>query len=49
MLVSPGPDGIYYGFKDGPGAQGYAFPSSGAYFMPDLPSRYDDITVFGGG
>ena len=49
VLMSAGPDGIYYGLKDGPGAQNYAFPNSGAYFMPDLPSKYDDITIFGGG
>jgi hypothetical protein len=49
VLISAGPDGIYYGLKDGPGAQNYAFPNSGAYFMPDLPSKYDDITIFGGG
>ena len=49
VLMSAGPDGIYYGLKDGPGAQNFVFPASGAYFMPDLPSKYDDITVFGGG
>ena len=49
VLMSAGPDGIYYGLKDGPGAQNYAFPNSAAYFMPDLPSKYDDITIFGGG
>lgn len=49
VLMSAGPDGIYYGLKDGPGAQNYPFPNSAAYFMPDLPSKYDDITIFGGG
>lgn len=49
VLTSAGPDGIYYGLKDGPGAQSYVFPTSGAYFMPDLPAKYDDITIFGGG
>ena len=53
ILISAGPDGIYYGYKDGPGAQATSnFPGgniANAYFMPDLPSKYDDITIFGGG
>jgi type II secretory pathway pseudopilin PulG len=52
VLISPGPDGIFFNIADGPGSPGSPVTnivSSTANGTPTVVSEYDDIIVAGGG
>jgi hypothetical protein len=52
VLISPGPDGIFFNIADGPGSPGSPVTnivSSNANGTPTVVSEYDDIIVAGGG
>lgn len=52
ILVSPGPDGVFFNIGDGPGTPGSPVTNivdSAQYGTPTVVSEYDDIIVSGGG
>ncbi|MBC01858.1 MAG: hypothetical protein CMJ34_00955 [Phycisphaerae bacterium] len=55
ILISPGPDGVYFNIADGPGSPGDAVlniinnPSKPEVNTPTVVNEYDDIIVSGGG
>lgn len=52
VLVSPGPDGIFFSIGDGPGTAGSPVTNivdSVQYGTPTVVNEYDDIIVAGGG
>ena len=49
MLLSPGPDGVFFSQKDGPGSPGNPVPD----ILTDdsdagIVTEYDDVLIFGG-
>lgn len=52
ILISPGPDGIFFSIGDGPGTPGTPVTNivdSAQYGTPTVVDEYDDIIVAGGG
>ncbi len=51
VLISPGPDGIFFSRYDGPGTPNAPVTNivSGANGKPQVVEQYDDLMVFGGG
>jgi type II secretory pathway pseudopilin PulG len=54
ILISPGPDGVYFNIADGPGSPGSPVinivnPSNTDFGTPTVVKGYDDIMVSGGG
>ncbi len=51
VVISPGPDGIFFSRLDGPGSPTVPVINivSGTYGSPEVVDRYDDIRAFGGG
>ena len=51
ILISAGPDGIYFSEQDGPGTTALPVPDIviGEYDNPTIVKEYDDIRIFGGG
>ncbi len=48
VLISAGPDGVYFDYDDGPGGNPDLVEGEG-YANPRVIESYDDILVFGGG
>jgi len=51
ILISAGPDGIYFSEQDGPGTTALPVTDivTGEYENPTIVKEYDDIRIFGGG
>lgn len=52
ILISPGPDGVFFNITDGPGSPGQPvlnIVNSNDYGTPTVVNEYDDIIVSGGG
>ena len=53
ILISPGPDGVFFKTADGPGSPGQQVPDiisgNNDYGTPTVVDEYDDIIVAGGG
>ncbi len=51
ILISAGPDGIYFSEQDGPGTPANPIDDivTGDYDNPAIVKEYDDIRIFGGG
>ena len=51
ILISAGPDGIYFSEQDGPGTTQLPVSDivTGQYENPTIVKEYDDIRIFGGG
>ena len=51
MLISAGPDGVYYSASDGPGTQSNPvidLTSKAETNIPTIIKEYDDVRLFGG-
>ncbi len=49
ILISAGPDGIFFSTEDGPGDAGSPVTLIVGEYPPTIVDEYDDIRVFGGG
>lgn len=51
VLISPGPDGVFFSRFDGPGTPTAAVDNivTGTHGRPQVVEQYDDLMVFGGG